>query len=428
MYMKYILLKDNNRVNARNLPNIPFNMRNIDNIEMDMEVSELSDKEVKDLSRDPSIITLAPDMPVKLIEPVANNQKMDMEVDQLPEVTGDELMLLDDDESTWGIKAVRADQSAYTGKGATVAILDTGIDETHERFAGCNIISENFTDEADEDENGHGTHCAGTIFGQAVANKPRIGVAPGIEQALIGKVLGKDGGSTAQVTAGIRWAIENGADIISMSLGSDIHSHMQWLTEDLGIPWERALSIALDHQTANLKLYNALSTYAGVEQNGRHGTLIIAASGNESERYREVNEYEVPSGLPAAATEIISVGALGVASDVIDAPVQPSPSQMAVAHFSNYNNDISGPGLNVLSAVPGNEYRSLNGTSMAAPHVAGVAALWIESQLQNQGNWTARLLGHRLQGSATIKNLLTNYPENNIDMQDIGSGLAQAPH
>ena len=60
---------------------------------------------------------------------------MDMEVNQLPETTGDELMLSDDEESTWGIKAVRADQSAYTGKGATVAILDTGIDETHERFA-----------------------------------------------------------------------------------------------------------------------------------------------------------------------------------------------------------------------------------------------------------------------------------------------------
>src|SRR5262249_34921040 len=124
----------------------------------------------------------------------------------------------------WGVPAVGAAVSPFTGKGVTVAVLDTGIDKAHPAFSGLEIIGRNFTaGELDDynDTNGHGTHCAGTIFGRAVNGK-RIGVAPGITKALVGKVLGPGGGSTGTLFAAIIWAIENKAQIITMSLGIDL--------------------------------------------------------------------------------------------------------------------------------------------------------------------------------------------------------------
>ena len=82
-----------------------------------------------------------------------------------------------------------ADTSSCTGNGIVVAVLDTGIDASHPAFAGVEVIQKDFTGEGDGDQHGHGTHCAGTIFGRNV-NGTRIGVAMGVKKALIGKVLG----------------------------------------------------------------------------------------------------------------------------------------------------------------------------------------------------------------------------------------------
>src|SRR5690606_41473924 len=88
---------------------------------------------------------------------------------------------------TWGVKAMGAYTSPFDGSGIVVAVLDTGIDPTHPAFAGVNLTRRNFTTAGDDDTHGHGTHCAGTIFGRAV-NGTRIGVAPGVTEAVIGKV------------------------------------------------------------------------------------------------------------------------------------------------------------------------------------------------------------------------------------------------
>ena len=114
-----------------------------------------------------------------------------------------------------------ADTSPFTAKGVTVAVLDTGIDATHPAFEGVELIQKDFTGEGRGDKNGHGTHVAGTIFGQTVDGL-RIGVAPGIGRALVGKVLDAlGGGSTQSIAEAIQWALNSGANVISMSLGMD---------------------------------------------------------------------------------------------------------------------------------------------------------------------------------------------------------------
>ncbi|WP_211193338.1 S8 family serine peptidase [Actinoplanes sp. TBRC 11911] len=107
--------------------------------------------------------------------------------------------------------AVGAAGSPFTGASVRVAVLDTGIDAAHPAFTGVSLTQKDFTGEGDGDENSHGTHCAGTVFGRDVGGT-RIGVARGVTDVLIGKVLIKRGvGSTANLAAGTHWAVTNGA-------------------------------------------------------------------------------------------------------------------------------------------------------------------------------------------------------------------------
>ncbi|MDQ3644958.1 MAG: S8 family serine peptidase, partial [Actinomycetota bacterium] len=125
-----------------------------------------------ELLRDPEVLAIAPEMPIRLIEPVAEEAAL-----------GDEV---------WGIAAVGADKSPFTGAENVVAVLDTGIDSSHPAFEGVTLVEEDFSGSGICDRQGHGTHCAGTIFGRDVEGT-RIGVARGVSRALIGKVL-DDGG------------------------------------------------------------------------------------------------------------------------------------------------------------------------------------------------------------------------------------------
>ena len=166
-----------------------------------IETESLTPNDVRDLSRDPRVVGIAPTMPTKLIMPF----------DAAAEAQA----------IGWGISAVRADVSAFAGTGVVVSVLDTGIDATHPLFQGVNIQQEDFTGGGNGDRDGHGTHCAGTIFGRDV-NGVRIGVARGVTTALIGKVLGDNGGGSSEmIFRAIQWAVEEGAHVISMSLGFD---------------------------------------------------------------------------------------------------------------------------------------------------------------------------------------------------------------
>jgi subtilisin family serine protease len=235
----------------------------------------------------------------------------------------------------WGLTAYHIPDhwKATRGKNIKVAVLDTGIDEAHPDLKDAIDDARDFTRSrfGPIDRHGHGTHTAGTM-GARQNDIGVVGVAPDC-RLLIGKVLGDDGsGSSATVAAGIDWACDAGADVISLSLGSPE-------------PDDTLL--------------------AAVQRAASKGKFIIAAAGNDG-RDNSVN-------YPARWRDTIAVAA-------VDANGQ-------VADFSSRGPevDIAAPGENILSTWPNGGYAKLSGTSMATPFIAGVVALAfaLERQTEN---------------------------------------------
>ena len=352
-----------------------------------VEFENLTVRGATEVAHRKGVEAVAPVIPMKLIAPMA--------VD--PAAKG----------STWGVNAVGADTSPFSGDGVIIAVLDTGIDTTHAAFAGVKLIRKNFTSESDEDLHGHGTHCAGTIFGRPV-DGTRIGIAPGVTTAVIGKVLGEGGGGSDVLLAAIEWALQNGAQVISMSLGIDFPGFVAAL-EQRGVPTELATSMALEGYRANILLFERLASLVQARSAFMEPCVLVAAAGNESRR-DENPDFQIAVSPPAAAEGIVSVAALG--SDL---------QGLTIASFSNVGARLSAPGVSVLSAKRGGGLITMSGTSMATPHVAGVAALWAQ-KLRSLGQFTGRLFMDRLVGSATMTGLKPGF-----DPADVGAGIVRAP-
>ncbi|MSQ46904.1 MAG: hypothetical protein EXR78_00725 [Deltaproteobacteria bacterium] len=246
------------------------------------------------------------------------------------------------------------------------------------------------------DLNGHGTHCIGTALGaqQPAGGVRRYGCAFRGE-IYVGKVLSNQGsGGDSGILAGINWAITNQCRVISMSLGAPVQPG-----ETFSAIYENVAQRAL---------------------RSNPGTLIIAAAGNESSRPGMI----APVGRPANCPSILAVAALD--------------SNLRIARFSNGGMnpngggvDIAGPGVGIFSSVPEPfpatvqpggpgrpwppRYHSISGTSMATPHVAGIAAMWLEAR--GTGT-TAQSLWQLLTGNAIRLTLPS---------RDAGAGLVQAP-
>ena len=355
-----------------------------------IDVERLDKRDVRSLARDPEVRALAPVMPTTLIRPF--------------EVEADSAAT-----TAWGISAVGADTTTRTGSGCVVAVLDTGIDSTHPAFAGVELTQQDFSGSGDGDVQGHGTHCAGTVFGRDV-DGTRIGVAPGVERALIGKVLSDDGnGSSDMIFRGITWALDSGASVISMSLGFDFPGYVKQAVE-AGWPADLATSLALEAYRANLRMFDALMQMGRSREAFGGGALLVAASGNESRR-QENPDYEIAASLPAAAEGVVSVGALGASADGLQ-----------VAPFSNTFCQISGPGVDVLSARSGGGLVSFNGTSMATPHAAGVAALWWQEVADSPVPLSVRTVTAKLLAAASTEGFGAD-----VDPVDRGLGIVRAP-
>jgi subtilisin len=289
----------------------------------------------------------------------------------------------DESSFTWGLQVTKAATSRFSGRGIKVAVLDTGLDLGHPDFTGRNIGSRSFVpNQTVQDGRGHGTHCIGTACGprspfRTPGRPPSYGCAPHCD-IFAGKVLSNQGsGATAGIIAGMQWAIANGCQVISMSLGRRIR---------------------LDEKGFN-------RAYEQVAQVGlQRGTLTIAAAGNESARPSMIN----PVAEPANSPSILAVGAL----DESLSPASFSNGGLFLPHGAV---NIAGPGVNIHSSFPRPIlYRRLNGTSMATPHVAGIGALWAEAN----GLFRGVALGRQLLHSAR------RLP---LPPRDVGAGLVQAP-
>jgi subtilisin len=274
---------------------------------------------------------------------------------------------------TWGLQATLAARSLCAGRGIRVAVLDTGFDLNHPDFAGRSPITASFVPgQGVQDGHGHGTHCIGTSCGPKApaGTSRRYGVATEAT-IMAGKVLSNAGsGQDSWILAGINWAIQKRALVISMSLGAPVAP---------GQGFKRA------YEQAALSALNA-------------GALIVAAAGNDGLS---------PVGSPANCPSIMAVAA-------VDANLQRAPFSCIGINPGGGEVDIAGPGVAVFSSTKlPTRYATWSGTSMATPHVAGCAALWAQNTglrakpLWNQLVKTARNIG--------------------LPTQQAGAGLVQAP-
>jgi len=285
---------------------------------------------------------------------------------------------LDETQLTWGLQLTNAGSSRFSGRGIKIAVLDTGFDLGHPDFMGRTIVSRSFVPgEPVQDGHGHGTHCIGAACGPRLPGQlPRYGVAHEAD-IFAGKVLSDRGrGTDGQILGGINWAVASKCEIISMSLGAAVQVNQ---------PFSQIFE-----QVAR----RALAA----------GTVIIAAAGNESRRPGTI----APVGHPANCPSIIAVAA-------IDAQRQIAPFSCGGLNTQGGQVDIAGPGVQVRSSWPRPLlYRTISGTSMATPHVAGIAALFAEA---NPG----------LRGRALVQLLHQNARRLRLPSRDVGAGLVQAP-
>ncbi|RVX47781.1 subtilisin family serine protease [Nonomuraea polychroma] len=275
-------------------------------------------------------------------------------------------------ESVPQVGAPQAWAAGYDGKGVKVAVLDTGVDDTHPDLQGRITESASFVpdetvdrdglapSEEVKDVNGHGTHVASTVAGTGAASDgANKGVAPGAD-LLVGKVLGDNGyGQDSWIIAGMEWAAAR-AKVVSMSLGSDV--------PDGGAD---PMAQAVDNLSK------------------QHGTLFVIAAGN--------SYGEGTIGAPGSAALALTVGAVDKSDERADfssmgpldrtyglKPDLSAPGVGINAAHSSYNDEASGP------------YWKLDGTSMATPHVAGAAAILV----QRHPDWTGQQVKDALMSSA----------------------------
>lgn len=321
---------------------------------------------VLDVKKKDDLISLAKDSDsVKGISDIFPNRRI--ETPSQPDVRNlpGEVKKMENEVSTWGLQKTNALASWGTfnakGQGVNVAVLDTGVDAKHSALSGSVVRFAEFDHRGNTIKDGdasmaydsgkHGTHCCGTVAG-GKAKRIFIGMAPEAK-IFAGLVLKGGSGTDAQILAGMQWAIQNRADVISMSLGG------LRMTPDVMDTYSRTII------TAN-----------------RLGIPVVVAMGNDGHQ---------TSGAPGNDYFAFGVGA----TDVQDRAAGFSGGRTQIIERSRFIDsrylplvyrkpDVSAPGVAVYSCIPSEKYASWNGTSMATPHVAGaIAQLLSATTIQN---------------------------------------------
>ncbi|MDW5549084.1 S8 family peptidase [Methanosarcina sp.] len=289
--------------------------------------------------------------------------------------------------NAWGVDKIDAPavwQRGITGKGITVAVVDTGIDATHPDLDDLDDSSSTndpkvvgwidyvSSESSAYDDNGHGTHVSGTISGTG-ANGIQTGVAPGTK-LIVAKVFDSEGsGYLSDSILGFEWAINNNANIISYSGGSSEHS-------------------SLFTTTINKVVAAGIVPVIAAGNDGLYGSGTINCPGDE------LNSVTV--GATDSSNSIAYFSSRGPVTLNDQTYIKP---------------DVSAPGVSVPSTYPGDGYASGSGTSMATPHVSGTAALIL------QKNPTMKPSEVKQKLESTAKNLGSTGKDN-----DYGSGLINA--
>jgi subtilisin len=241
---------------------------------------------------------------------------------------------------TWGIDHLGIPElwaEGLTGSGVVVAHLDTGVDADHDTLAGAvssfaefDPLGRIIPGAAPRDSDDHGTHTAATIAGREAGGKV-VGVAPAA--SLASALVIEGGDAVARVLGGLDWSIDQGAQVLSMSLG-----FRGW--------WQDFLPI--------VRILRS------------RGILPVIAVGNEGPG---------TSRSPGNYAEALSIGAHDDGGRIASF----SSSQRFVRRRDALVPDVAAPGVNVVSARPGGGFQTMSGTSMATPHVAGLVALLAEA-------------------------------------------------
>jgi len=238
-------------------------------------------------------------------------------------------------------------QAGITGQGIKVAIVDTGIDPNHPDFAGRIVQIKDFTGEGDVDKNGHGTHVAGIVGGSGAASQGTFrGVAPACS-FYIAKVLRANGsGRMSDVMMGVEWAVEQGAQVVNLSLGSDG-----------ACDGTDALSVLCDAAVAK-------------------GVVLCVAAGNAGPGTSTV-------GSPGCAKTVITVGATTKTDQIADF------SSRGPTSDGRIKPDVCFPGVSIVACRASGTsmgtpvdtwYTRASGTSMATPHATGACALLLQAR------------------------------------------------
>ncbi|MFC3505490.1 S8 family serine peptidase [Micromonospora krabiensis] len=286
--------------------------------------------------------------------------------------------------------APKAWQAGWNGAGVKVGVIDTGVDQTHPDLADRVAAAENFTADPDAvDRVGHGTHVASTIAGTAAASQGRYrGMAPGAT-LYSAKVCTIEGCPESAILAGMTWAAQQGVKVANMSLGGTDSPETD--------PIEAALT-DLTH---------------------RYGVLFVVAAGNSGQG----GESTIDS--PGGVAEALTVGAVTKTGELAEFSGRgPRTGDAGIKP------DVTAPGVGILAARSSAsdlwpddanpQYTSMNGTSMATPHVAGAAAILS----QQHPDWTPERIKSTLMAAAKPSATIGVY-EQGAGFLDVARAIGQ---